>query len=404
MIDLLNISDKISIVRKHTAIAVLLILMLQQLTELTERLVALLAAVGHVGHRTRSTAAVSQKGTLRHVLPHRPLRRGKVINLLPRIVLAKAAPAEARLHVLHRIRPGAEALLSAHRARHVARSVDLHVHVQLVLRVEVAIALAALIGYATTAISSLVIDCSWARLAEIPFKQMRSGHHRILPWLVAANTVNYGVPGKMSCAEAAAATLYICGRVDAAKAVMAEFGWGSEFIRLNKELLEIYRQCKDADEVVEKQKEWLEKAEQERKDGGAGTLTRRKKKYWEEDSDDDDEQESDESGDDDEADGQDDFNNRDELPPSDDEYYDHSEEEVEYDKFGNTIVKSRGSQKQMTASQPGELPPSDDEYYDYESESEPELDSFGNIIPRKKMSAEENPDALDCSDLKESLP
>lgn len=249
-----------------------------------------------------------------------------------------------------------------------------------------------------------VIDCSWARLAEIPFKQMRSGHHRILPWLVAANTVNYGVPGKMSCAEAAAATLYICGRVDAAKAVMAEFGWGSEFIRLNKELLEIYRQCEDADEVVAKQKEWLAKAEQERKDGGAGTLKRRKKKYWEEDSDDDDEQESDESGDDDEADGQDDFHNRGELPPSDDEYYDHSEEEVEYDKFGNTIVKSRGSQKQMMSSQPGELPPSDDEYYDYESESEPELDSFGNIIPKKKPSADENSDALDCSDLKESLP
>lgn len=168
MIDLLNISDKISIVRKHTAIAVLLILMLQQLTELTERLVALLAAVGHVGHRTRSTATVSQKGTLRHVLPHRPLRCGEVINLLPRIVLAKAALAETRLHVLHRIRPGAEALLSAHRARHVARSVDLHVHVQLVLRVEVAIALAALIGHATTAISSLVVRVAGSPVSTVP--------------------------------------------------------------------------------------------------------------------------------------------------------------------------------------------------------------------------------------------
>mmetsp|Transcript_30536 Transcript_30536/g.89260 ORF Transcript_30536/g.89260 Transcript_30536/m.89260 type:complete len:363 (+) Transcript_30536:64-1152(+) len=246
-----------------------------------------------------------------------------------------------------------------------------------------------------------VIDCSWARLAEIPFKQMRSGHHRILPWLVAANTVNYGVPGKMSCAEAAAATLYICGRVDAAKAVMAEFGWGSEFIRLNKELLEIYRQCKDADEVVEKQKEWLEKAEQERKDGGAGTLTRRRTKYWEGDSD-DDEQEHDGSG---EGDTQDDFQNRVELPPSDDEYYDHSEEEVEYDKFGNTIVRG-DSQKKMTASQPGKLPPSDDEYYDYDSESEPELDNFGNIIPKKEKQAAgvNSDDALDCSDLKDSLP
>ena len=77
---------------------------------------------------------------------------------------------------------------------------------------------------------------------------------------------------------------------------------------------------------------------------------------------------------------------------------------MEYDKFGNTIAKG-SSQKQMMASQPGELPPSDDEYYDYESESEPELDSFGNIIPKKeKQSEAASSDALDCSDLKESLP
>jgi pre-rRNA-processing protein TSR3 len=152
-----------------------------------------------------------------------------------------------------------------------------------------------------------LIDCSWARLQEIPFKQMTSGHHRLLPFMVAANTVNYGRPFKLNCAEAAAATLYICGKPQAAKAVMDEFSYGEEFLSINRQVLDMYSKCTDAADVVKQQNEWLEAAQQQ-KDDQVGMI---------------------ESN----------------LPPSDNEYDDgsyDSEEELKLDKFGNFIVEDIG--------------------------------------------------------------
>lgn len=178
-----------------------------------------------------------------------------------------------------------------------------------------------------------LIDCSWARLAEIPFRQMKAGHHRLLPFLVAANTVNYGRPSKLSCAEAGAATLYICGKKDAAIAILQEFSWGMEFLRLNQELLDLYASCQDADEVVMRQNEWLERVESEK--GNAQLPAPRRKKYWQQDD-----SESDKESEEAPGTARIEIGEVGELPPSDDEYYEsYDSDEQQLDKFGNIIEK-----------------------------------------------------------------
>jgi len=90
------------------------------------------------------------------------------------------------------------------------------------------------------------VNCSWNRLDEVPSRRLGAKEkHRLLPFLLAANPVNYGRPFKLNTAEAIAATLYIVGLKADAATLLSPFGWGPEFLRLNHEALEAYAGCED---------------------------------------------------------------------------------------------------------------------------------------------------------------
>ncbi|KAJ3483621.1 hypothetical protein NLI96_g6187 [Meripilus lineatus] len=107
-----------------------------------------------------------------------------------------------------------------------------------------------------------VVECSWARLDDVPFGKIASPHERLLPYLVAANPVNYGKPWRLNCVEALAAAFYITGFDAYAERLLSAFGWGHSFYEVNKNLLDQYKQCNSAAEMTETQERILRDLEE----------------------------------------------------------------------------------------------------------------------------------------------
>ena len=84
-----------------------------------------------------------------------------------------------------------------------------------------------------------------------------------VPYLVAANSVNYGRPWRLNCVEALAACFFICGHEDWAHHVLAHFSYGEPFLEINGQLLKRYAACTSEEDMKRTEEHWLAKIERE---------------------------------------------------------------------------------------------------------------------------------------------
>lgn len=104
----------------------------------------------------------------------------------------------------------------------------------------------------------LALDCSWRQAEEAFPVLLGRTRSRALPFLVAANPVNYGKPFTLSTVEAVAAALYIVGETRRARDVLDSVPFGEQFLTLNKAPLEDYAKCETSTEIVAAQALYLD--------------------------------------------------------------------------------------------------------------------------------------------------
>ena len=101
----------------------------------------------------------------------------------------------------------------------------------------------------------VALDCSWETAGRAMFEM--KGEHRALPFLVAANPVNYGKPFQLNTVEAFAGALCILREREHAEEILSKFRWGHTFLELNEEPLRRYSECVNSADVVAVQDDYL---------------------------------------------------------------------------------------------------------------------------------------------------
>jgi pre-rRNA-processing protein TSR3 len=100
------------------------------------------------------------------------------------------------------------------------------------------------------------LDLSWNHFKVTRTLKLK-GSQRCLPYLIAANPVNYGKPTKLSTVEALSAALYIAGFKDEAAKLLSVFSWGASFTSLNEELLKAYSKTHNSREIIDVQRSFM---------------------------------------------------------------------------------------------------------------------------------------------------
>ncbi len=98
-----------------------------------------------------------------------------------------------------------------------------------------------------------VLDLSWKATGEDFPRVGRKSKGRSLPFMLAANPVNYGKPFMLSSVEAFASSLIILGHREQGERMLAKFRFGDTFLTLNREPLEEYEKAKNSKEIIEAQ-------------------------------------------------------------------------------------------------------------------------------------------------------